>query len=226
MATTADQPTGEEPRRQMVDLPAAELPPRTIIVACAGCQGHGKVRMSVHDVLSESITLIADNPDPVIKRFYGHLFTINPVLKAIFPPDLLNAPAHAAGSQGAHQRDQLVGALVKVSTLYGGGHREEQELVAILRQAGRSHAALEWPDGRVGPPLPQHWQQVKKALFETLAAVAGDQWRDEYTAAWSEAYDFAETEMRHAIQHEGRELTVARQPRRTAEHGGGRDWRS
>lgn len=228
MPDAADRPANledtESRGRRTIALPDPDLPPRTVVVECAGCHGHGKVRMSVHDLLSESIGLIADNPDPVIVRFYSRLFQADPNLAAIFPPDLLSAPAHAEGSKGARQRDQLVGALVKVATLFGAGHREEAELDAYLRQAGRSHAAIEWPDGRVGPPLRRHWEAVRTALFDTLHAVAGTKWREEYDTVWDEAYEHAETEMRHAIQHEGREMTIPRQRRLTAEHGGGRDW--
>lgn len=228
MSTTADQPAEDTGTRlgarRMVELPEPELPPRTVVVQCVGCQGHGRVRMSVHDVLTESIGLIADNPDPVIVKFYERLFQIDPSLIKIFPPDLLDAPAHAEGSRGAHQRDQLVGALVKVATLFGAGEREEHELNTILRQAGRSHANLMWPDGRVGPPLRQHWDAVRRALFDTLHSAAGEAWREEYDAAWDDAYDHAETEMRHAIRHEGRHMTAPRQARVTADHGGGRDW--
>lgn len=213
--------TGTRLRRREVELPPDAWEPRTIVVACSGCQGHGRVRMSIHDVLGESAGLIADSFDPVIVKFYDRLFTLDPELKHIFPPDLLTAAAHAEGSRGAHQRDQLVNALVKVATLYGAGEREEVELDQILRAAGRSHAAIQWPDGRVGPPLPRHWRSVERALFETLHEVAGTRWRPEYDVAWSEAYDHAEVEMRHAIQHEGRAMKVARQARATADVGGG-----
>jgi hemoglobin-like flavoprotein len=209
--------TGSRMQRRTVDLPQPPLPPRTIIVTCAGCQGHGRVRMSVHDILTESIGLIADQADAVVIKFYDRLFAINPVLVKIFPPDLLKAPAHAEGSPGAHQRDQLVEALVKVATLYGAGEREEKELDAFLRQAGRSHSLLPYPDGP-RPPTREEYGQVKRALFETLVEVAGDRWKPEYTAAWSQAYDDAETEMRHATKHEGREMQVPRQTRRSADH--------
>lgn len=204
-----------------VDLPRAELPPRAIIVTCAGCQGHGRVQMPVHDILTESVALIADNPDPVIVKFYERLFEMDPNLVAIFPPDLVTAPAHADGSKGAHQRDMLVNALVAVATLYGAGAAEEVKLNTQLRQWGRTHAVIQWPDGRVGPPLPHHWAVVARALFDTLHAVAGDRWRPEYDAAWAAAYDHAEVEMRHAINHEGREMTVPRMPRETADEFGG-----
>jgi len=226
MTEPADQPTEERPGRRMVDLPAAELPPRTVVVQCVGCEGHGKVQMSVHDVLGESIALIQDHADDVVRRFYKRLFTLAPAISGMFPKDLLTAPAHAEGSPGAHQRDMLVGALVKVATLYGAGEREERELDTVLRQAGRSHASFAFPGEDLPRPAgPDEYALVKRALFETLTEVAGNLWRPEYTKAWGEAYDYAATEMQHASNHEGRHMTHARQTRLTAEQGGGRDWK-
>jgi len=220
MTDTADRPddTGTRLQRRLVELPAPVLAPRTVVVQCAGCQGHGKVRMSVHDVLTESIGLIADQADGVVIMFYERLYAIDPALAELFPPDLLTAPAHAEGSRGAAQRDKLVEVLVKVATLYGAGEREEVELVTILRRAGASHASfLRRSEGVIRGATPAEYESVRRALFDTLHAVGGDRWRPEYDAAWDQAYTFASREMQHAQEHEGREMQHPRQPRATAD---------
>jgi hemoglobin-like flavoprotein len=174
--------------------------------------------MSVHDVLSESIALIADNSDDVVRAFYRRLFVLAPGIEAMFPPDLLTANTHQEGSAGARQRDQLVGALVKVAELFGAGDREEQELDTILRMAGRSHSAFRFPGEAVPRPArAAEYALVKRALFETLGEVAGDRWKPEYTEAWDQAYDYAAVEMQHASQHEGRSMLTARTARRVRE---------
>jgi len=209
-----------EQRRAVEDSGVHALPEPSIVlghkVECGECRGTGYLIMSTNDLLKESLALVTDG-DGLVREFYSRLLTAAPDLAALFPPDLLTAAApgrpevvsdgsalRPAPTRGARQRDKLLGALIALADLYDTDSDEKMgKLDTALRAFGRSHAAFHRPDGRVLGATFDEYAAVKAALFATLADTAGSAWASEYTAAWSEAYDFAAVTMMHEQHRAG-----------------------
>lgn len=152
---------------------------------CPHCRGTGKT-LTTNDLLRESIELVGDGGDSVVREFYRRLLETAPSLAPLFPADLLAADT----TKG--QRDKLLQALVALANLYDPGRPEQMEVLDThLAAFGRSHAAFARPDGSVCGATLDEYAAVKTVLFGTLHDFAGDAWRGEYDGAWSEAYDYA-----------------------------------
>lgn len=158
---------------------------------CPTCRGRGYVP-TTNDLLRESIALVADGGDVVVREFYTRLLHAAPDLAALFPPDLLTASTGDELSDGYGQRNRLLGALVSLSQFYNPADAQGMaRLNVVLTSWGGRHAAFLRPDGTVRGATLAEYEAVKQVLFGTLVAAAGDRWHPEYTAAWDEAYEHA-----------------------------------
>lgn len=194
----ADAPDAEPPvagRRPAPRLEPAPEPPRD---ACPHCRGTGKT-LTTNDLLRESLELIGEHGDDVVREFYARLVDAAPDLAPLFPADLtdpLSAPLSPEDSQilrtGRGQRDKLLAALVALGQMYDPTLPDQMEVLDThLAAFGRSHARFARPDGTEQGATLAEYAAVKSVLFGTLSDFGGDLWLPAYTAAWSEAYDYA-----------------------------------
>lgn len=208
---------------------------------CPACKGTGYMP-SQNDLLRESIALVGDGGDMVVKEFYTRLLQAAPDLASLFPPDLLidaktpdwegysdegkremlvragligendPLPADPPVRDGRKQRDRLLGALVALSQSYDRTDFAAMNRLDIaLASFGRHHAAFARPDGTVSGATLEEYAAVKAVLFATLIDAAGEAWKPEYTAAWSDAYDYAAGVM--MAEQRRTEMLVPRMPR-------------
>jgi hemoglobin-like flavoprotein len=155
---------------------------------CPHCRGTGYA-LTKNDLLRESIGLLGDAGDEVMRLFYANLLEVAPELRPLFPLDLTEPGSLGAGRI---QRDKLLGALVAVSQTYDPDRPDQMQILDNhLKSFGNSHAAFDRGDGRVQGATLAEYTAVKVVLFNTLHDVAGEAWRSEYDDVWSEAYDYA-----------------------------------
>jgi hemoglobin-like flavoprotein len=157
---------------------------------CEHCGGTGYMP-AISDYLRESISLLGDQGDEVVRTFYGVLLRSAPDLVSLFPGNPTEGDL-GTDHRGAKQRERLLGALIALSDLYDPDDDAKMErLDTALASFGRSHAAFVRPDGTIMGATIEEYAAVKTALFSTLVKAAGNAWKPEYTAAWSQAYDYA-----------------------------------
>lgn len=172
---------------------------------CPECKGTGYMP-SQNDLLRESIALVGDGGDVIVREFYTRLLHAAPDLASLFPADLLQS------DETHHQRDRLLKALVALSQSYDRTDPDGMNRLDVtLGFYGRNHAAFQRPDGTVSGATLEEYAAVKGVLFATLIEAAGPAWKPEYTAAWSDAYDYAAGVM--MAEQRRTEMTVPRMPR-------------
>lgn len=196
-----------DPRAYPGDSTPLDDPPpvRDVRPTCPHCRGTGHV-LTVNDLLRESIGLLGNDGDAVIRTFYAALLKHAPELDYLFPRDLLAEIPYGAESAGSgpQQRDRLLVALVAVAKNYDPEYPERMAaLDSTLERYGRSHAAFQRQDGSVRGATLDEYHVVKVMLFNTLHDVAGAAWRPEFDDAWSEAYDYAAAGMLFHGQRSG-----------------------
>jgi hemoglobin-like flavoprotein len=187
-----DELAGLQPGRNILagDTVTATAPvPAPLVRAeretCEHCGGTGYVP-SISDYLRESIALVGGSGDQIIRAFYSELISVAPDLTTLFPRDLLTVDEEKG------QRDKLLRALIALSDLYDPADEEKMgRLDTALKAYGRSHAAFARPNGEIKGATWEEYAAVKEVLFRVLVAAAGAAWKPEYTASWSQAYDYA-----------------------------------
>jgi methyl-accepting chemotaxis protein len=117
------------------------------------------------EILEESFDLVAPQGDELMVRFYDRLFEVAPAVKPLF-----------ANVDMDRQRKALLNMLVIIRESL----RDLDDVVPDLQALGAKH--LEWG------AKPEHYPVVGEVLLGEMAALGGDAWKPEYTAAWQEAY--------------------------------------
>jgi len=117
------------------------------------------------EILEESFDLVAPQGDELMVRFYDRLFEVAPAVKPLF-----------ANVDMDRQRKALLNMLVIIRESL----RDLDDVVPDLQALGAKH--LEWG------AKPEHYPVVGEVLLEEMAALGGDAWKPEYTAAWQDAY--------------------------------------
>jgi hemoglobin-like flavoprotein len=178
-----DKPRPSDSSSRIMFEPAPEQPPARD--RCPVCRGTGW-KMTTADFLRESLALIEGKAAEAVDLFYQRLFTVAPHLEPLFP-------------NLVEQRDRLVGALVALGTTYDPTNPAAMEaLQTKLAAMGRAHSNFRRPDGTEQGATLDEYMAVKSVLLPTIIDVAeeaGVQWLPVYSAAWSEAYDFAAAHM-------------------------------
>lgn len=145
----------------------------------------------INDFLTESIALLGDEGDEVVRLFYSSLLRAQPQLLTLFPGDPTQGD-FGSDHKGAVQRDRLLKALIALANMYDPADPAKMaSLDQALASFGRAHASFARQDGSVRGATLDEYAAVKDALFSTLVRVAGRKWIPEYTEAWSQAYDYA-----------------------------------
>ena len=137
------------------------------------------------DNLEQSFDLIAPRGDDLIAEFYERLFTAAPAVRPLFPTDM------------TRQRTMLLGALV----LLRKSLRDLDRIVPTLRELGARHVAY--------GAKPEHYPVVGETLIASMAAIAGDAWRDEYEQAWTTAFGLVASVMIDGAEQAEQELLAA-----------------
>ena len=117
------------------------------------------------ETLEESFDLVASSGDELMKTFYERLFETAPAVQPLF------ADVDMDG-----QRQALLNMLVVLRESL----RDLDDIVPDLQDLGTRHVQY--------GARPEHYPVVGEVLIGSMAAVAGDQWKPEYTNAWQEAF--------------------------------------
>lgn len=192
-ATTAEIPVRQTPFARL-----AAVPPQPLIsqfrTDCQECGGRGFMP-GINDLLQESVKLLGDQGDEVVRLFYSALLRAHPQLMTLFPGNPTQGD-FGSDHKGAVQRDRLLKALTALAGLYDPGDAEKMKhLDQALASFGRAHASFIRQDGTIRGATLEEYAAVKDALFTTLVRVAGGKWKPEYTEAWGQAYDYAAAAM-------------------------------
>jgi len=128
--------------------------------------------------LETSFDLVAPHGDALMERFYADLFAAAPAVIPLF-----------AHTDMTRQRQMLLSALV----LLRRSLRNLEAIVPTLRELGARHV-------HYGAKA-AHYPVVGTVLIGAMAHVAGDAWTDEYTEAWTQAFELvAQTMIEGAAQ--------------------------
>lgn len=161
---------------------------------CEHCGGRGYMA-GINDLLTESVALLGDQGDEVVRLFYSSLLRAHPQLITLFPGDPTQGD-FGSDHKGAVQRDRLLKALTALAGLYDPADPDKMaHLDQALASFGRAHASFIRQDGTIKGATLEEYAAVKEALFTTLLRVAADKWKPEYTEAWNQAYDYAAASM-------------------------------
>jgi hemoglobin-like flavoprotein len=125
-------------------------------------------------LIRQTFDLVAPMADSVAAVFYRRLFELDPSLRALFPPMLVE--------QG-RKLMQMLGAAV-------GMLDRPQQLTSVLESLGRRHAGYGVRD--------EHYDTVGEALLWTLERGLGPVFTPEVTAAWAALYGVVATTMKNA----------------------------
>jgi methyl-accepting chemotaxis protein len=116
------------------------------------------------DALETSFDAVAPRGEELVESFYARLFVAAPAVVPLF-----------AGADMSKQRSKLLVTLV----LLRKSLADLDAITPTLRELGRKHVGY--------GARPEHYPLVASVLIAAMAEVAGDAWRPEYEAAWSEA---------------------------------------
>ena len=116
------------------------------------------------DALETSFDLVAPRGDELVDTFYTRLFATAPAVEPLF-----------ARTDLAHQKTMLLATLV----LLRKSLRDLGAVVPKLQELGRRHVDY--------GARPEHYPVVGEVLIDSMAEVAGPQWRPEYGRAWADA---------------------------------------
>jgi methyl-accepting chemotaxis protein len=116
------------------------------------------------DALETSFDLVAPRGEELVDTFYARLFAAAPAVEPLF-----------ARADMAHQKTMLLTTLV----LLRKSLRDLGAVVPKLQELGRRHVSY--------GARPEHYPVVGEVLIDSMAEVAGPQWRPEYGRAWADA---------------------------------------
>jgi len=115
--------------------------------------------------LEESFDLVAPHGDELVRVFYAKLFEAAPSVQPLF-----------ADVDMERQRAALLNMLIVLRDSL----QDLDDIVPDLEELGARHVDY--------GAKPEHYPVVGEVLIGSMAQVAGDAWKSEYTAAWEEAF--------------------------------------
>jgi nitric oxide dioxygenase len=117
------------------------------------------------EALETSFDLLAPRGDELMDEFYARLFAAAPAVRPLFPADMKK------------QKTMLLAALVLLRKSLG----DLDAIVPTLRKMGARHVAY--------GATPEHYPIVGATLIASMAALAADEWKQDYETAWAAAFD-------------------------------------
>ena len=136
-------------------------------------------------IIRQTFDLVAPMADSAAATFYRRLFELDPSLRAMFPPVLVE--------QG-RKLMQMLGAAV-------GLLERPQQLIPVLESLGKRHAGYGVRDA--------HYDTVGEALLWTLERGLGPVFTPEVKAAWASLYGVVATTMKNAATAKPAERELA-----------------
>ena len=124
------------------------------------------------ELLEESFDLVAPHGDELMRVFYANLFEAAPSVEPLF-----------AQVDMDRQRQALLNMLLVLRESL----RDLDDIVPDLEELGARHVDY--------GAQPEHYPVVGEVLIGSMAQVAGDAWKPEYTAAWAEAFPIVQDVM-------------------------------
>src|SRR5262245_44378819 len=115
-------------------------------------------------LLETSFDLLAPRGDELVDRFYSRLLAPAAMTRALFDRVAMRT-----------QKESLLATLITVRE----GLRDLETIVPDLEELGERHVGYR--------AQPEHYPVVASVLIDTMAELAGADWRPEYSAAWGEA---------------------------------------
>src|SRR5215475_5830594 len=125
-------------------------------------------------IIRQTFDLVAPMADSVAAAFFRRLFELDPSLRPMFPPALVD--------QG-RKLMQMLGAAVALLD-------RPQQLIPVLQSLGKRHAGYGVRD--------EHYDTVGAALLWTLERGLGPVFTPEVKAAWAVLYGVVATTMKNA----------------------------
>ena len=122
--------------------------------------------------LEESFDLVAPQGDELMRTFYGRLFETAPSVKPLFERVDMD-----------RQRQALLNMLVVLRESL----HDLEDITPDLEDLGARHVNY--------GAQPEHYPVVGEVLIGSMAEVAGDAWKPEYTDAWKEAFGVVQNVM-------------------------------
>jgi hemoglobin-like flavoprotein len=129
-------------------------------------------------VVQESFQKLASIADQVAEIFYHNLFSLDPQLKSLFPPDM-----HTQGSKLM----QMIGLAVH-------GLKSPETLLPAVRELGRRHIAYRVEE--------KDYDTAGKALIRTLEQGLGADFTPQVKEAWLATYQLLAETMKQAASSE------------------------
>jgi methyl-accepting chemotaxis protein len=117
------------------------------------------------ETLEESFDLVAPKGEELVRKFYDNLFAVAPAVQPLF-----------ATVDMERQRQAMLNMLIVVRESL----RDLDDIVPDLEDLGARHVGY--------GAKPEHYPVVGEVMIQTMAEVADDAWKPEYTAAWKGAY--------------------------------------
>jgi nitric oxide dioxygenase len=117
------------------------------------------------ETLEESFDRVAQHGDELMKTFYDRLFETAPAVQPLF-----------ADVDMERQREALLNMLLVLRESL----RDVDDIVPDLQDLGARQVEY--------GAHAEHYPVVGEVLIGSMSAVAGDQWKPEYTTAWQEAF--------------------------------------
>ena len=124
------------------------------------------------ELLEESFDLVAPQGDELMRVFYANLFEAAPSVEPLFTQVDMD-----------RQRQALLNMLLVLRESL----RDLDDIVPDLEELGARHVDY--------GAQPEHYPVVGEVLIGSMAQVAGDAWKPEYTAAWAEAFPIVQDVM-------------------------------
>ena len=124
------------------------------------------------ELLEESFDLVAPQGDELMRVFYDNLFEAAPAVKPLFE---------------RVDMDGQRAALLNMLLVLRESLRDLDDIVPDLEELGARHVDY--------GAEPEHYPVVGQVLIGSMAQVAGDAWKPEYTSAWEEAFPIVQNVM-------------------------------
>ena len=137
-------------------------------------------------LVQDSWTQVEPIADTAATLFYDRLFTLDPALRPLFPPDL-----------GEQKRK-----LMQMLTVAVRGLDRLDQLTPALKALGRRHVDYRVQDA--------HYDTVGQALLFTLEQGLGAAFTAEVCEAWAATYHLVSSVMQRAARESAEETTLLR----------------
>ena len=115
-----------------------------------------------HDSIRSSFEALAPHTEELAERFFGRLFAVQPVIRALLPRDHW---------QRAHDLSALLGLVIKHAGRLDSIQNVLMDFGAKAQRAG---------------VMPQQYGMARQALLDAMHDVLGNNWTEDVAADWTD----------------------------------------